>query len=111
MEASAKYKSLDAGALQLARKGLQFAAHVGKRRLAQLRHHDTISLDAERDSIHCKRKGAQLFVCRFQTLQNAGMISLVQVLRAEQDLKVFEAALHVKRSRLSGRIGRDNGGR
>src|SRR5579859_1888578 len=39
------------------------------------------------------------------------MISLVETLRAEQDLKVLEAALHVQRGWLSGRIGRDNGGR
>src|SRR5579859_4803282 len=109
MKAAFEDKGLDAGALQLDGKRLKLPSYIGQGSLTQLRLNDTIPFDAELESIHREGKRAKLLVGRFKTIQNTGVVALIESFGAEQNVEVFEAFLHFQSSRFGRRVGRNNG--
>src|SRR5713226_7924089 len=105
---------VNSGAVKIRCQVVEIAAHIGKRRLAQLRRHEAAAFDANLEAIRSADHGTQGFVGAIQALQHAGMLRLIKAGGTQEQVQLTQGANGVhqngfrrNRNRPRNRLRRD----
>src|SRR5713226_6801989 len=92
MEFGGENEVVNSGAVEIDRQVVEVAAHVRKRRIAQLRRHEAAAFDANLEAIGSPGHRTQGFVGAIQTLQHAGMLTLIKARGAQEEVQFTQGA-------------------